>query len=75
MSTFYIIRGPQLYRAHSSQEKTSGLRSVTAILHIFGNNERTDELNMLSFGVRYDFVAQKWRILEFSGNYLEGIGI
>jgi hypothetical protein len=28
------------------------------IAHYFGNNER----NWLSFGVSYDFVAQKWRI-------------
>ena len=35
----------------------SGLRSATAILHIFGNNERTDDRNLLSFGVSYDFVA------------------
>ena len=42
----------------------SGLRSVTTILQIFGNNERTDNRNLLSFGVSYYFVAQKWRILE-----------
>ena len=29
----------------------SGLRSATAILHIFGKNERTDNQNLLSFGV------------------------
>ena len=40
------------------------VRSATAILHIFGNNKRTDDRNLLSFGVSYDFVAQKWRILE-----------
>ena len=28
--------------------------------HYFGNN---DDLNLLSFGVSYDFVAQKWKIL------------
>ena len=33
------------------------------IAHYFGNNERTDDCNLLSFGVSYDFVAQKWRIL------------
>jgi hypothetical protein len=48
------------------------------IANYFGNNER----NWLSFGVSYDFVAQKWRILaifykknQFGGNYLEVIGI
>ena len=30
------------------------------IAHYFGNNE----IKWLSFGVSYDFVAQKWRILE-----------
>jgi hypothetical protein len=51
------------------------------IAHFFGNNERTEDLNLLSFGVSYNFVAQKWRILaifhknQFLGNYLEGIGI
>ena len=35
------------------------------IAHYFGNNERT----LLSFGLSYDFVAQKWRILaNFSQN-------
>ena len=59
----------------------SGLRSATAKLHIFGNNERTDDINLLYFCVNYYFVAQKWRILEFFhknqflGNYLQGIGI
>ena len=33
------------------------------IAHFFGNNERTDNWNLLAFGVSYDFVAQKWRIL------------
>jgi hypothetical protein len=33
------------------------------IAHYFGNNERTDDANVLSFGVSCDFVAQKWRIL------------
>ena len=33
------------------------------IAHYFGNNERTDDSHLLSFGVSYDFVAQKWRIL------------
>ena len=41
----------------------SDLRSATAILHIFHNNERTDNLNLLSFGVSYYFVAPNWRIL------------
>ena len=48
------------------------------IAHYFGNNER----NWLSFGVSYDFVAQKLRILaiflpknQILGNYLEVIGI
>jgi hypothetical protein len=48
------------------------------IAHYFGNNER----NWLSFGLSYDFVAQKWRILaicykknQFWENYLEVIGI
>jgi hypothetical protein len=31
------------------------------ITHYFGNKER----NWLSFGISYNFVAQKWRILEF----------
>ena len=29
----------------------------------FGNNERNDHGNLHSFGVNYDSVAQKWRIL------------
>jgi len=33
------------------------------ITHYLGNNERTDNQNLLSFGVSYDFVARKWRIL------------
>ena len=33
------------------------------IANYFGNNERTDDCYLLSFGVSYDFVAQKWRIL------------
>ena len=33
------------------------------IAHFFGNVERTDDSNLLSFGVSYNFVAQKWRIL------------
>jgi hypothetical protein len=33
------------------------------ITHYFGNNERPVDENELSFGVSYDFVAQKWRIL------------
>ena len=48
------------------------------IAYYFGNNER----NWLSFGIRYDFVAQKWNILTifyknnpFWENYLEVIGI
>jgi hypothetical protein len=36
------------------------------IAHYFGNNER----NWLSFGVSYDFVAQKWRIFgKLLGSY------
>jgi hypothetical protein len=34
------------------------------IAHYFGNNERTDDNHLLSFGVGYYFVAQKWRILK-----------
>ena len=51
------------------------------IAHYFSNNERTDDHHLLSFGVSYYFVAQKWRILAifhkkiFFGNYLEGIVI
>ena len=46
------------------------------IAHYFGNNERTDDKYLLSFGVSFNFVAQKWKILAiFFGNYLEGIGI
>ena len=41
----------------------SGLQSAITISHIFGNNERTDDLYLLSFGVSYIFVAQKWKIL------------
>ena len=47
------------------------------IAHYFGNTERT----LLSFGVSYNFVAQKWRILAifhkktFLENQLEGIEI
>ena len=37
----------------------SGLGSATPILHIFGNNERTDNWNLLSFGVSCYFVASK----------------
>ena len=33
------------------------------IAHYFSNKERTDNYKLLSFGVSYDFVAQKWRIL------------
>ena len=51
----------------------SGLRSATTISHIFGNNERNDDSNLRSFGVSYDSVAQKWRILaifwELLGRY------
>ena len=52
----------------------SGLQSATATLHIFHNNERTDKLNLLSFGVSYYFVAPNWWILaivhkkQFLGN-------
>ena len=62
-----------------------GLRSKTPISHIFfGNDERTDNWNLLSFGVSYKFCSSK--IEDFSnfskkklggifGNYKEGIGI
>ena len=33
------------------------------ITHYFGIIETTAFRNLLSFGVSYDFVAQKWRIL------------
>ena len=33
------------------------------IANYFGNNERTDNNHLLSFGVSFNFVAQKWRIL------------
>jgi hypothetical protein len=39
-------------------------RNVT---HYFGNNYR----NWLSFGVSYNFLAQKWSILAILGNLLE----
>ena len=35
----------------------------TIIAHYFDNNERSEDSNLLSFGVSYNFVAQKWRIL------------
>ena len=37
---------------------------TTSMTSLFGSNERTDDRNLPSFGVSYDFVAQKWRILE-----------
>ena len=45
------------------------------IAHYFGNNERTDGWNLLSFGVSYDFVALEifHKKNQFFGNYLQGI--
>ena len=40
----------------------SGLGSAIPISHIFGNDERTDNWDLFSFGVNYYFVAQKWGI-------------
>jgi hypothetical protein len=52
------------------------------IAQYLGNNERTDDCHLLSFGVSYDFIAKKWRILaifhkknHFLENYLERIWI
>ena len=60
----------------------SGLWNATTISHIFWQKWKNWQFNLLSFGVSYDFVAQKWRILAifhkknlFLRNYLEGIGI
>ena len=40
------------------------------IARFFGNNERNDDWNVFSFGVTYDSVAQKWRILAMFGELL-----
>ena len=40
-----------------------GLRSAIATLHVFSNVARYEDLNALYFGVNYNSVAQKLRIL------------
>ena len=40
------------------------------IAHFFGSNERNVDSNMFSFGVSYNSVAQKWRILAIFGELL-----